>query len=66
MKIKILNIKIINYRHLDSAGNGAHAHIYNGIFGGSKLSMKCIANVAEGTRYEAIKEWFLLKIASAV
>ena len=27
--------------------------------------MKCIANHYEGKRQEAIKEWFLLKIASA-
>ena len=65
MKIKILNVREINYRHIDKAGKGVHASIYNGSFSQQRLSMKCIANHYEGKRQEAIKEWFLLKIASA-
>jgi hypothetical protein len=64
--IKILNIRGENTKHGNTICEGANAGIYGGYFLKKTLAMKCIPIIDEKSRIRAIKEWFLLKIASTV
>ena len=63
--IRILNIMELNFKHQGTIVKGAHANTYSGLFEENNITIKCIPVRSECTRHAAIKEWFLLKIASA-
>ena len=66
MYIKVLNIKGSNLRHQNPIGEGAYACIYSGIYEQNKLIIKCNSKLSTKTRRRVIKEWFLLRVASAL
>ena len=65
MDIKILNNLEANFKHIGSSERGNYAHTYCGKFYQDKIAIKCIHLRNESTRHKAVKEWFLLKVASA-
>jgi serine/threonine protein kinase len=67
MDISILHINEDNYRHKqDHLGEGAYSNVYDGVFLNRILILKSFLIKTKGTRNQAIKEWFLLKIVSAL
>lgn len=65
IEAKILNIRETNTQHGVSTASGEYGSIYEGCFIQNHIAIKCIPIKSKSTRFNAIKEWFLLKIASA-
>lgn len=64
MDIIVLNIADCNFRHGVDKIKGGFSNIYLGEFLNERIAMKCTPVTSKSSRREAIKEWFLLKIAS--
>ena len=64
--IKIHNSEEYNHWHADILSSGSFACARGGIFKKHKIILKCIPIRYKGSRHWAIKEWFLLKIASGL
>ena len=65
MEVKILNFKESNLNPFRISDKGAHAVIYSGLFQNKKIAIKRIAVRSKKARSRAIKEWFILRVASA-
>ena len=63
MKIKILNIQGANTKHICEHGRGAYGSIYRGNYNGEIFIVKCLPLQFKDSRFRAVKEWFLMKLA---
>lgn len=66
MDITLLNIAGHNCKHPAAHGSGAFASVYVGWFLKRLVAVKCIPIRSDSTRFRALKELFLMKIASAL
>ena len=62
--IKILNIQGENTKHNREMDCGMFGSIYKGKFNKEEFIIKCLPLQYKDSRFRAIKEWFIMKIAS--
>ena len=68
MEMKILNFNESQFRFMKSGlkNHGMYAFTFNGVFDEKKITLKRATYKSVATRQRTIKEWFILKIASAL